>query len=142
MHAAHYSQIANPNKEYHHMNKFSTLVAVAGLALTCTVPALAQSPTTSTGTMHGQDMRASKLLGTTIFDGHGEAIGTVSEIVVSSTGGETGVVVSAGKYLGTGERLVSLPLSEIKMDSNGRMAMAHASRPMVLAMPPFDWGNG
>jgi sporulation protein YlmC with PRC-barrel domain len=107
-----------------------TMTAAVALALAMTTPiAFAQTGTThetravgtSTVTSPGiqpDEMRASKLIGSTVYDVQNRSIGSVKDLVLAKDGKVDTVVVDVGSFLGMGGKYVAVPLSDIKTDNN------------------------
>ena len=110
------------------MSKIYMTAAVA-LALAAAVPAYAQTATThemraaATNEMltHGiqsDEVRASKMIGSAVYDVQNRKIGSVQDLVLDKTGKIDVVVVDVGSFLGMGGKNVAVPLSDIKTDNN------------------------
>jgi sporulation protein YlmC with PRC-barrel domain len=110
------------------MSKIFTSTAVA-LALAAAVPAAyAQTSTTHdtravtaapAGTMIQPDeMRASKIVGGTVYDVQNRNIGSVKDLILGKDGKVDKVVLDVGSFLGMGGKHVAVPLSDIKTDNN------------------------
>lgn len=63
-------------------------------------------------------MRASKIIGSTVYDRQNQNIGDVKDIVLDKDGQVAAVVVGVGGFLGVGEKDVAVKLSDIKTDNN------------------------
>ena len=94
----------------------STLLATAALAQSSPPPAPAPAATatkTAPVQVSGQ-WRASKLIGLNVYNNNNEKIGDINEILVTSDGKISGVVIGAGGFLGMGEHDVLVKLDQIK----------------------------
>jgi sporulation protein YlmC with PRC-barrel domain len=96
----------------------ATPVAFAQTAAPAT-PAHPAKATTSTSfaTPSGQ-LRANKIIGSTVYDRQNQNIGSVKDIVLDENGGAPNVVVDVGAFLGMGGKYVSMPLGEFKTDND------------------------
>ena len=131
-----------------------------GAAAFHTVPALAQSNTSSTlklgdkaptGTLtqtHG-DWRASGLVGATVYNDQGNSIGTISDLLLSSDGTTQNAVLSVGGFLGVGSKLVEVPFKNIKFapslsnpDSGSKQATQTPASPSTTAQAGAVNGAG
>jgi sporulation protein YlmC with PRC-barrel domain len=65
-----------------------------------------------------EQMRASKLLGASVYDRHNESIGKVEDLVLDKDGRVAAVVVSVGSFLGIGGKNVAVEMRNIKTDNN------------------------
>lgn len=73
------------------------------------------------GTIMMQDkdsILVSNLIGATVYNPKGEAIGTISDAIVSLEGTVDGVVIGVGGFLGIGEKLVAVELQQITVQTN------------------------
>jgi hypothetical protein len=91
-------------------------------------------------------VRASKLIGATVYNNQQEAIGTVADLIMARGGSEPTAILSVGDYLGTGPKVVAVPLSRVKLDSpKPMMPLVNKERlarmPIVL-FPLSDSGSG
>jgi sporulation protein YlmC with PRC-barrel domain len=64
------------------------------------------------------EVRASKMIGSTVYDLHNRSIGTVKDLVLDKTGRVGSVVLDVGSFLGMGGKYVAVPISDIKADNN------------------------
>ena len=110
------------------MSKIHLTVAVA-LALAATAPvAYAQTATThdtrvaaSDTLPHGiqaDEIRASKMIGSAVYDVQNRKIGSVDDVILNKTGKIDAVVIDVGSFLGMGGKDVAVPPSDIKTDNN------------------------
>ena len=61
----------------------------------------------------GGDWRASKLIGASVNNAHGQSIGEIEDVVHDSDGKVVSVVVSVGGFLGLGEKNVAVAYKEL-----------------------------
>jgi sporulation protein YlmC with PRC-barrel domain len=57
--------------------------------------------------------KVTNLLGQTIINEQGQEIGQVTEVLVSTGQKEVQIILSVGGFLGLGDKLISVPLSEL-----------------------------
>lgn len=135
--------------------KIVTAVTIASLMLAA--PALAQTPTNPsplaagvTGgaptwyTAHGNEMRASKLIGTSVKNDANETIGSINEVVLGKDGKVAAVVIGVGGFLGMGEREVAVNFDSLRMsqDSNNRtLVTLDATKDSLKAAPEWRWAG-
>lgn len=88
-----------------------------------------------------QGMRASKLIGSHVYNEAGERIGTMDDLIV--TGGDRIVVgvVSVGGFLGIGSKLVAVPYERLAFAQDGRITLQGATRDSLTALPGFTYGG-
>ena len=92
------------------------------------------------------EQSADQVLGSTLLDAtvaspEGETIGDVADMVVSSDGQITGVVIGVGGFLGIGEREVAVEFDQIEIseDEGGTITFVlNATREQLEAAPEFQ----
>ena len=130
-----------------------TAAAIVALALAAS-PALAQTPTNPSPTAtsrsaqpqwyshQGTELRASKLIGTTVKNSANELIGSINEVVLSNDGKVAAVVIGVGGFLGMGEREVAVNYDSLRIsrDSNDKTVVAlDATKDSLKAAPEWRW---
>ena len=93
-------------------------------------------------TEHGDEMRASKLIGTNVKNAAGETIGSINEVVLARDGKVAAVVIGVGGFLGIGEREVAVGFDSLRVtnDSNGKAVVAlNATKDALKAAPEWKW---
>lgn len=60
--------------------------------------------------------RVGKLDGATVYNGQGDDIGTIDDLLMSSDGKISKVVISVGGFLGIGDKLVEVPFSKLRFE--------------------------
>ncbi len=68
--------------------------------------------------IQSNQFRASKMLGSTVYDMHNSDIGSVKDLIIDKDGRVAAAVVDVGTFLGMGGKYVAVPLSDIKTDNN------------------------
>ena len=68
--------------------------------------------------IQSDEVRASKMIGSTVYDAQNRNIGKVSDLVLNKNGSVDVVVVDVGSFLGMGGKYVAVPLTDIKTDNN------------------------
>ncbi len=115
------------------MTKLNLGAAVTALLLAASPLAYAQNVTgTATGTpaavsaetnptgnqIQPDQFRASKMLGSDVYDLQNRKVGSVKDLVIDKDGKVAAAVVDVGTVLGMGGKNVAVPLSQIKTDNN------------------------
>ena len=85
--------------------------------------------------------RASKLLGSEIYNHQGEKIGKLDDFIVGSEEKVSVAVVAVGGFLGMGKRMVAVPATLIKNDAKGRMVLPGATADQLKALPEFRYAE-
>ena len=120
------------------MNKFKTVVAMAALAFTLNTPtiAVASEYAGTTIMLADHSMRTSKLIGSPVYNDQGQSIGSIQEVLLKNGSADPMVVLSVGDYVGSGAKMVAVPLSHINLEGPKPM-MAGATKQMLTSMPVF-----
>jgi len=111
------------------VTKKNLTAAVAAILLATSPLAFAQSATATqenaaiaanpTGTQIQSDQfRASKMIGSAVYDVQNRNIGSIKDLVVNKDGKVDAAVVNVGTFLAMGGKYVAVPLSDIKTDNN------------------------
>jgi sporulation protein YlmC with PRC-barrel domain len=149
------------------MHKFSRIAFSAVLVGSVALPALAQTPsagnaTTAPATHDTKapvntpsernaaltdqgDVRASKLVGSTVYNDHDEKVGSVDDIILGKGNNADKVILSVGGFLGAGAKLVSVPYSQLQLgdtknaSSDNKVVMPGATKESLKALPEFHY---
>src|SRR5580704_11682411 len=101
------------------MSKFAMTAALALMTATAPV-AYAQNSAHATDvaltTQSGQ-LRASQIIGSTVYDVQNRNIGSVKDIVLDRDG-RVSVVVDVGAFLGLGGKYIAVGLNDLKTDND------------------------
>ena len=74
--------------------------------------------------MRDDQLRASKLIGASVYDPTDQKIGTVDELVLNPDGKVADVVIGVGGFLGAGEKRVAVPMADLKRGKNEHFVLA------------------
>jgi len=106
-----------------------TMTAIFATAMALSAP-LAQAQTTTTtqvtrtstvatvNQMTPDEIRATKFMGSTVYDVENRNIGDVKDMVFNREGRIDAVVLDVGAFLGMGGKYVAVKLADIKTDNN------------------------
>ena len=98
---------------------FAAIIAAAAPAAYAQTRTMPETRTAVTSNMIQPDeVRASKMIGSTVYDVQNRSIGSVKDIVFNRTGNVDAVVVDVGSFLGVGGKYVAVPINDIKTDNN------------------------
>jgi sporulation protein YlmC with PRC-barrel domain len=111
------------------VNKSTLTAAVAAIMMATSPLAFAQSTTVRhetsasatnpTGTeIQNDQVRASKMIGSTVYDVQNRDIGSIKDLIIDKDGRVGAAVVDVGTFLGMGGKYVAVPLDAIKTDNN------------------------
>jgi len=93
-------------------------------------------------TEHGNEMRASKLIGAAVVNDANESIGKISEVILGKDGKVAAVVIGVGGFLGIGEHEVAVKFESLRMslDSNNKTIVSlNATKDSLKAAPEWRW---
>jgi sporulation protein YlmC with PRC-barrel domain len=78
----------------------------------------ATHPVVTSHIIQSDEVRASKMIGSAVYDLQNRDIGKVSDLVLNKSGAVDVVVLDVGSFLGMGGKYVGIPISDIKTDHN------------------------
>jgi sporulation protein YlmC with PRC-barrel domain len=90
------------------------------------------------------EMRASKLIGTSVKNSAGEKIGDINEVVLGKDGKVAAVVIGVGGFLGLGEREVAVDFNSLRLTqdtSNNNVVTMDATKDSLKAAPQWTWND-
>ena len=93
-------------------------------------------------TPQGEQIRASKLIGTSVRNKAGETIGDVNDVVLGKDGKIEAVVLGVGGFLGIGERQVAVGFDSLQLsrDNGGKMIPTiDATKEALKTAPEWRW---
>jgi sporulation protein YlmC with PRC-barrel domain len=99
----------------------------------------AAAPAAGQATRHMRDdqMRASKLIGSAVYDPSDQKIGTIDELVLNPDGKVADVVLGVGGFLGAGEKHVAVAMAELKRGKNDHFVL-NTTKDALKQMANFD----
>ncbi|ODT14506.1 MAG: hypothetical protein ABS35_34550 [Kaistia sp. SCN 65-12] len=131
------------------MNK--TLSACAVLAVLLAGPALAQdaqpAPQETVGVVKvdpatiATGWRASKIIGSTVENEHGETIGTVDDLILTADRQVPFAILSVGGFLGIGSKLVAVSYFDLDTTQKGKTILKGATKDMLNAAAEFRYAE-
>jgi hypothetical protein len=149
------------------MVSFRSFTAVVALSAALAAPAFAQTTTTphaatapaatpsamnttpamgsrstenSTYMTADKDVRASKVIGASVYDEHDQKIGTVDELLMGTNHDVTQVVLSVGGFLGLDSKLVAVKIDQLQVHPD-RIVMAGATKDQLTQMPTYSFSK-
>ena len=125
------------------MTKRSTIMAAAVLAFAFAGAAPVFAEDVYAGPIMvaaDHSMSVQSMLGKPVFNEQHEKIGTIQNVMVKASAAEPTAILSVGDYLGTGPKLVAVPLDHLHMASgNAAMTMA-ATKSSLEKLPTYNYG--
>jgi len=108
------------------MSKYRMTAALAAMMAVSAPMAYAQTATTTTAAkstagmaqMAPDQIRASKFIGSTVYDVQNQNLGSVKDLLFNHDGRIDAAVVDVGAFLGMGGKYVAVKLSDMKTDNN------------------------
>lgn len=82
--------------------------------------------------------RASKVIGSTVYNESRDAIGTIDDLIVSPKDNVTYAILSVGGFLGLGTHLIAVPFATLQV-ADKQMRLPGATRDSVKALPEFRY---
>jgi sporulation protein YlmC with PRC-barrel domain len=90
-------------------------------------------------------MRASKIVGSSVYNDHNDKIGSVDDLVIGSDH-SLHAVLSVGGFLGMGSKMVEVPFDKLefgntKGSSDNRVVLPGMTKEQMTSMPEFHYTN-
>jgi len=90
-------------------------------------------------------MRASKIVGSSVYNDHNEKIGSVDDLVIGNDK-TLNAVLSVGGFLGMGSKMVEVPFDKLqfgneKGSSDNRVVMPGVTKDTLNGMPEYHYAN-
>ena len=86
-----------------------------------------------------QSDRASKVIGSNVYNDRNETIGSVDDLLIG-TGNAPTALLSVGGFLGIGAKLVSVPFDQLRWNSeNDRWVLNGVTKESLTALPSFSY---
>jgi sporulation protein YlmC with PRC-barrel domain len=106
--------------------------------------------TTATGTTTGTmavdsarmqgGRRASRLIGSNIYNEENETVGEVEDIIIPTGGGNPVAIISVGGFLGIGDRLVAVPFERLQRAADrDRWMLPGATKDGLKELPAYSY---
>jgi hypothetical protein len=89
-----------------------------------------------------QTERASRIIGSTVYNERNESVGTVDDIILAQGGSSPMAIVSVGGFLGIGAKLVAVPMSGLRWSAaDNRWTITGATRDSLTSLPAYSYDN-
>jgi sporulation protein YlmC with PRC-barrel domain len=90
------------------------------------------------------DARASKVIGSSVYNDNNQKVGTIDDIVIPKQGGQVEAVLSVGGFLGIGSKYVEVPYSQLKFgntkaNSDNQVVLTGATKDSLMQMGSFNY---
>jgi sporulation protein YlmC with PRC-barrel domain len=155
------------------MRSYSAVITSVVLAASVAVPAWAQTPSAGSATTapathetrtttapaattpsqrnavltDRSDVRASKLIGSSVYNDHNEKIGSIDDVVLGKDNKADAVILSVGGFLGMGTKLVAVPYTQLTLgdtknaSSDNKVVLPGATKDSLKSQPDFNYTN-
>ena len=95
----------------------------------------------SVATISATGYRASKLIGSTVYNENGDNIGTIDDFIVGGEKKVSFAILSVGGFLGMGDRLVAIPAPLFSSNEQQQVLLPKASKSDLEALPAFQYAE-
>jgi hypothetical protein len=90
-------------------------------------------------------LRASKIVGASVYNDHNQKIGSIDDLVIGSDH-SLHAVLSVGGFLGIGSKMVEIPFDKLdfgnaKGSSDNRVVLPGSTKEQLTSMPDFQYTN-
>ena len=113
------------------MNK---IIAATGLAVVI-VSSVCSSTFAADTMIQADQMRANKIIGTSVYDRQNQNVASVKDLIVDKDGRIVDVVLSYGSTAGIGGKYVAVPFGSLKMNNN-RLTLDQ-TKDQLAALPQY-----
>jgi sporulation protein YlmC with PRC-barrel domain len=83
------------------------------------------------------EMRASKLTGSAVYDQADQKIGSISDLIVASDGRVTDVVIGVGSFVGAGDKNVAVKMADLKRGKDNHLVL-NTTKDALKQMAGYD----
>lgn len=106
-----------------------------------TAPRATAPSTSTTANAAMSDWRASKLIGSAVYNQANERVGDINELLLDNTGKVARVVIGVGGFLGMGEHEVAVPFTDLRMamDGSTMKISSNFTKQSLQALPRWTW---
>jgi sporulation protein YlmC with PRC-barrel domain len=87
-----------------------------------------------------QQIRASKLIGSSVYNDQKEKIGSIDELLVDQHHAVISAVLSVGGFLGLGSKMVKVPYNELRVVGD-EIVMSGATKDQLNQMPSYKFAS-
>jgi hypothetical protein len=124
--------------------------ATSGTAGTTTTAPSSNTATGATSTTMAVDSaalqngrRASRVIGSNVYNEDNDSIGEVDDIIVPQAGGQPVAIISVGGFLGIGARLVAVPYQRLQFNAEReRWMLPGATKESLESLPAHEYQDG
>jgi hypothetical protein len=128
-----------------------TMAQTGATHATTAAPATGRTGDTADTTAHDRnpvmtqmgDVRASKVIGSSVYNDHDEKVGSIDDLLIGKSG-KMNAVLSVGGFLGMGTKYVEVPYSELifgntQKDSDNRVVLKGATKESLKTQAAYNY---
>ena len=86
-------------------------------------------------------LRASKLVGSDVYNSADTSIGTLDDLLLGQHDKAATAVVSVGGFLGIDSKLVEVPYSKLKLNKEGHLVLAGATKASLTRLSAYSYNK-
>ena len=86
-------------------------------------------------------LRASKINGSDVYNSTDTSIGTVDDLLLGQHEKAATAVISVGGFLGIDSKLVEVPFSRLKLNKEGHLVLAGATKASLTKLPSYTYNK-
>ncbi len=124
------------------MIKNTLIAGLTAMALmtTASIPAMAQSQVEYIAKQTSGEWLASRMIGVSVENSAGEALGAVNDLILGQNGEVVGAVIGVGGFLGMGEKNVAVPYSVVSttQKDDETVVILAATKEELQAAPDYS----
>eukprot|EP01037_Dinobryon_pediforme_P013860 gene13860-13974_t len=124
------------------------LAGIAAIAAALSAPAFAQGVLQTLAVTKidpatlASGYRTTKVVGSSVVNEANETIGTIDDLIVTTTDKVPYAVLSVGGFLGVGSRYVVVPSSALEVSATGKtMLLRGATKDSLKSLPEFKYST-
>jgi hypothetical protein len=130
------------------MNRLAELIAIAAVAIAAAnaAPLHAQGAKQTVGLAQinpatlASGYRSTKLVGSAVYNEANEQIGSIDDLIVTTTENVPYAILSVGGFLGIDKHYVVVAMSALEIEG-ARMVLRGGSKESLKALPGYSYAN-
>ena len=81
-----------------------------------------------------------QVIGKTVYNGDGEAVGKIDDLIIAPGSSVSTVIVGAGGFVGLKRHQVAIPVAQLQ-ESDGAFVLPGATKAAIKALPSFEYAK-
>jgi len=82
-----------------------------------------------------------QILGASVFNGVGERVGRIEDLIVTPDSAVSFAVVGAGWFVGLERHDVLIPIEQFTLGNDGTLVLPGATKEAIKQLPPFEYAK-